>query len=204
MDLSVAIRGKRVEWPSCCVGCCSKKRLRKQKLYFCALDASLTKEERKTIDPAYATVTWEYPICKRCMNPSTSLSGMTKVADMTAAALFCIAVLLVAPGWVDPLFAFTVGGVCAIYGIIRLILLYNLNQYKRRLPRRNEKGRFLDCRMIYNRYGSEIRGFSQFVEMVSKGDIICEFEFANLDFAEEFCQLNPPVNLSGQYLSRHF
>ena len=204
MDLRVAIRGKRVEWPNCCVGCCSSKRLRKQKLHFCALDASLSKMERETIDPAYATITWEYPICKRCMNPSLSLSGISKVADISAVVLFSLAVLLAAVAWVDHIFSFTVGGVCAIYGIIRLILMYNLSQYKRRLPSRNEKGRFLDCRMIYNRYGSEIRGFSQFVDLVSKGDVICEFEFTNLDFAEEFSQLNPPVDHSSQYLSKSF
>lgn len=180
----------------------SKKRLRTQKLYFCALDASLTREEMESIEPAYATISWDYPICRKCAKSAVPLTGFAKTTDICVVVVSLLSAVISVIGWVDTLFGAIVCCLGILYGLTRLIWRGRVRAHQRRVSSRNARGRFVECTMMYNRYGGEIRGFDRFIELVSAGDVISEFEFANPDYAAEFARLNPPVDLSKRSRSR--
>jgi Ca2+/Na+ antiporter len=90
------------------------------------------------------------------------------------------------PAWI----AATAAIIC-VYIVVRLFYRRSQRNYIARLAERNESGSFLKCVQISGLNGRDIRGFDTFIELLSNGDVICEFEFQNAGYAEEFRRLNP-------------
>ncbi len=186
----VKVRGRNPVWPDRCVGCGRTSSLVHRELSLHAQDGGLNKRELESTEPARTIMTWNYPICRLCSTESPHLSHAWYVGDATATVIAGAAILATTIGGASGLWILAVAIMLALYAAIRFAFLYRFKSYLASLPHRNEKGAFVRCIQVVGLDHRPIRGFDNFVELLRRGDVICEFEFRNGVIAEEFRRLN--------------
>ncbi len=191
MAIRVSVVGRSPRWPQECAGCSTSKRLVRAELPLYASDGPFEPDKTTETMPAYSRISWSYFLCRRCSQYPEKTSESIHMFDIVFAVGIVIAFLVFMVGGMPTAWIVATATIICIYVAVRLLYRRGRRNYIARLAERNESGSFLKCVRISRLNGRDIRGFDTFIELLSNGDVICEFEFQNAGYAEEFRQLNP-------------
>lgn len=209
MATRVGIYGRGLSWPDRCVGCNSTRRLITHPLTLHVRDGAVSDREMDSTIPAQSSVTWDYPICKRCANFPRKESSAIQNVNWASVILLVITLLAVLLGDANRLWL--VGSLALTVTQMTLKYFYNRSwrKHEESLPKRNSSGAFVSCIQVLDTDSREIRGFDNFNRLLSQGDVIIEFEFCNNDYAGIFRssnrvaeKLTPPHGRRTRALSR--
>jgi len=186
----VVVSGNRVNWPRLCVSCCDKRRLKKRPLRIAAMESGIYDDELEEVDPAYATVSWEFSICRNCLRTEVPAKTPWRYVDIACIVMPILSGGAAALGFLDWMLPLSLTLLGLFYSIPRVVSRYVQSRRVRRKNKPLAGGSYLRCKMIYDRYGREILGFDSFLELMRRGEVTCEFEFANPSYADEFRKRN--------------